>query len=119
MKITFCLAIFLCGLKAQSQTVVYAGSNRAFGVCWGGGNINNTNQCAYNKAVNEGATNPQRILSYAGKGYGAIVRSANGAIGCSAGARTPQDAINLAIDWCKREGGDGNFNAEMEWDDRY
>src|SRR5882762_5142263 len=99
VRVLLIAAVVVTAITSYSQTVVYAGTNRAFGVCWGGSNLYETYVCALNKCVSEGGENPQRILSYAGKGFGAIVRASNGAIGCSAGLRTAQEAINKAIEW--------------------
>ncbi len=116
--VTLVIVLTACAQSAFSQTVIYVGSNKAFGVCWGGGNMVNNDQCARNHCVQRGGINPQRVFSTPNKGFGALVRATNGAMGWAAGYATPTDAINAAINQCRMRGGDSNFTAEMEWDDR-
>ncbi|MBN2615387.1 MAG: hypothetical protein JXR71_06800 [Bacteroidales bacterium] len=110
-KLRFSLFFFVMALGplfSKAQTTVYVcTTNGAYGFCYGGAN---TSGCAYSECIKRGGQTPSVILSYPGKGHGAIAvgKSSDGRqiVGASAGYSDYSGAIARAKEECRRRGGE-------------
>jgi hypothetical protein len=119
------IALFLLFLpsKSKAQSAVYfCPQTSQWGYSYGGGNIRNTEMDAYNRCRSAGGTNPMRIISTRGKGFGTIVTGEDMRggfkMGTSAGARTQQDATDAAMRSCREQGGIRKLEIKATWYDR-
>lgn len=111
LKKTFTIIFITLTSFCFSQTAAYYCSQTgAVGFCYGYGNVK---ECAYNQAYRYGATNPQLILNYNGKGYGALAVGTNSygirVVGIAAGYDSLSRASNVAFRECRKRGGTGIY----------
>lgn len=110
-KLRFLLVCFVMvfgSFLSKAQTTVYVCTTTgAYGFCYGG---SNTSGCAYSECIKRGGQTPSVILSYPGKGHGAIAvgKSSDGRqiVGASAGYSDYSGAIARAKEECRRRGGE-------------
>jgi len=107
-RLIFALAIMLFfqeSLKSQSSVYICPQTG-LYSFCYG---RNNTDECAYNRIMRQGARHPVSIFYTPQRGFGAIAvgrdRLGYRITGASGGYFNPQQAKARALRECRRAGG--------------